>query len=97
MTRLFQDNHFRMKVRQRWDEIKGPLHQAINTEIQNEADEIQISQTYNFQKWPVLGQYVWPSSPLGFGKRDTYAKELTYLITWLNERYTWMDETLPTR
>lgn len=96
MTRLFQDNHFRMKVRQRWDEIKEPLYQAINNEIQAEADEIQVSQTYNFQKWPVLGQYVWPSSPTGFGKRDTYTKELNYLINWLNERYTWMDENLPT-
>jgi hypothetical protein len=41
----------------------------------------------NFQKWPLLGQYVWPNYYVG----ATYDDEIGYLKSWINDRLNWMD------
>ena len=44
----------------------------------------------NFQRWPVLGTYVWPNNFIG----DTYAEEMGYLRDWTTERLEWMDDNM---
>jgi len=41
----------------------------------------------NFERWPILDQYVWPNPYIGY----TYDNELDYLKTWLTDRLTWLD------
>ena len=41
----------------------------------------------NFQRWPVLGEWVWPNQFVG----STYEEEVNYLKDWLNQRLIWMD------
>ena len=41
----------------------------------------------NFQRWPILGQYVWPNSFVA----QNYAEEEEYLRTWISDRLTWID------
>jgi hypothetical protein len=41
----------------------------------------------NFDRWPVLGEYVWPNNFVG----NTYSEERNYLINWINDRVGWMD------
>jgi hypothetical protein len=41
----------------------------------------------NFQRWPILGEWVWPNQFVG----STYEEEVNYLKDWLNQRLTWMD------
>ena len=46
----------------------------------------------NFEKWQILGIYVWPNPPQ-MVEADTYAKQITYLRNYLIERDTWLRTT----
>lgn len=48
---------------------------------------------FNFRKWKVLGDYVWPNAS-GYEDRKTYQSEIDYLIDWLNARYAFLDSAL---
>jgi len=57
------------------------------TEIAETAVYLEEAQQRNFQRWPILGEYVWPNNFIG----KTYAEEVAYLGQWLDERLVWMD------
>ena len=42
----------------------------------------------NFERWPVLGAYVWPNRFVG----ATYAEEVTFLKDWVETRLAWIDD-----
>ena len=44
----------------------------------------------NFERWPTLGQYVWPNYYIG----QTYEDEIEYLRNWIIDRMEWMDNEL---
>jgi len=44
----------------------------------------------NFAKWRVLGTYVWPNAFIG----SNYSEEVNYLKQWIEQRISWMDETI---
>lgn len=44
----------------------------------------------NFEKWPVLGQYVWPNNFVG----NSYTEEINYLKEWVNNRLNWLDNAI---
>ena len=48
---------------------------------------VDQSKTRNFQKWPILGQYVWPNYFVG----NTYQEEVNYLKNWVNNRIDYLD------
>ena len=48
------------------------------------------AKTRNFEKWPVLGVYVWPNPFVG----QTYAEEINYLKSWIHDRLLWMDNNM---
>jgi hypothetical protein len=41
----------------------------------------------NYQRWPILGSYVWPNWFIG----QTYAEEVTWMKGWVEGRLTWID------
>ena len=47
----------------------------------------------NFERWPVLGESVWPNDP-GAEERQTFEDEIAYLQSWLTARLAWMDSQL---
>ena len=49
------------------------------------------SQQRNFQRWPLLGQYVWPNSYVG----QTFQQEVDWLKDWVNKRLNWLDVNIP--
>jgi hypothetical protein len=44
----------------------------------------------NFQRWPVLGEYVWPNYYVG----PTFESEITWLKNWISDRLVWLDENI---
>jgi hypothetical protein len=44
----------------------------------------------HYQRWPILGVYVWPNNFIG----QTYDAEVNYLKTWITNRLTWMDANM---
>jgi hypothetical protein len=46
--------------------------------------------TRNFNRWPILGTYIWPNYYVG----QTYDEEYEYLKQWISDRLTWMDTAI---
>jgi hypothetical protein len=49
------------------------------------------AQERNFNKWKILGNYVWPNYFFG----NTWQEEMSYLNNWVLNRLSWMDTNMP--
>lgn len=90
--KLFDDTAFRNKVYSRWQSVKSNL---VNTQkIFGYIDSLTVlldeSKTRNFEKWPVLGVWVWPNYYVG----QTYQQEISYLKNWIAFRLNWIDHNM---
>lgn len=92
---LLEDSDFRVAVANRWRSIRESelSDDRITSDIQERQDQLAEAATRNFERWPVLGTYVWPNDE-GCEDRTRYADEVEYLARWLLERAAWMDEAL---
>ncbi|HEX9252713.1 MAG TPA: CotH kinase family protein, partial [Ignavibacteriaceae bacterium] len=90
--KLFDDNAFRDKVYARWQSVKSELinSQKINSYIDSLKVLLDESKTRNFQKWPVLGVWIWPNYYVG----QTYEQEINYLKNWIAFRLNWMNNNM---
>lgn len=86
---LFQDPAFVAMVQARWNEKKGLVLAHID-QIADKASELEEAQQNNFNRWKILGKYVWPNPVWP----DTYQGEIDNLIEWITTRYYWFDEHL---
>jgi len=88
-ARVMEDSWFRNQLRCRWDELyqsvlsSEHLHGIIDSTLMVMGEGIPR----NFQRWPILGTYVWPNYFVG----QTYSEEEWYLRNWIDERLVWMD------
>ena len=89
--RLMEDPAFVSKLKLRWSELRGGVfsNAAILQKIDTYTEILTLSGGIqnNFERWPVLGEYVWPNNFIG----NTYNEEREYLIDWVNDRVAWMD------
>jgi hypothetical protein len=90
--KLFDDTTFRNKVYSRWQNVKN---EVVNTQkIFGYIDSLTVlldeSKTRNFEKWPVLGVWVWPN----YYVWQTYQQEISYLKNWIAFRLNWMDNNM---
>jgi hypothetical protein len=88
--RLLEDPAFANALRCRWEQLRdGPLaDQAIAAFIAAKAEELADAQVRNFERWPILGQYVEWNPFVG----QTYEEELAYMQDWIAERSLWLDD-----
>ena len=92
--RLWDDPAFRARVASRWEELRGEIFTdaKVTGMLDSLAGVLQQAQVRNFQRWPVLNQYVWPN-PFCCG---TYSQHIDYLRTWEINRLHWMDNAMKT-
>jgi hypothetical protein len=91
--RLFEDDAFKAKVAARWSSLRAGVYQTsrIMGFIDSVATVLNVeAQQRNFQRWPVLGIYVWPNAYIG----NTFQDEVNFLKSWTTRRLTWMDENI---
>ncbi len=90
--KLAESESFRTALQARWAELRqGPLHtDSLMAQVDATAALLGEAQARNFERWPVLGEYVWPNAA-GWETRDTYAAEVDYLKDWLSARMAWLD------
>ena len=76
----------------RWWELReGPLHtDSLMLFIDEKAEMLEEAQSRNFERWPTLGEYVWPNDFIG----ETYEEEVLFMKNWLLQRLDWMDENM---
>ena len=93
--RLFEDPVFVSAHAARWHELRaGPLGtQTLIADIDAAAALLTEAQLRNFERWDILGEYVWPNAE-GWDQRQTHDAEVAYLKEWLTARLQWMDFAL---
>lgn len=94
--RMMNDPYFIAELRTQYFEARksgGILHEDhLMAEIDGFAKELNEAQARNFQKWNILGQYVWPNpQPV----QTTWLGEVNELKTWLRNRLRWLDQNMP--
>ena len=96
-VRLMQDSQYLERQRTRWWELRqGAFSEdAINEMIIGYAQEVAEAQVRHYQKWPILGQYVWPNQP-GYWMLTTYQAEVEWMRNWLMTRLAWLDAQMGT-
>jgi hypothetical protein len=87
--RLMQDPAYVTLVKNRWTQLRqGPLHKdSINSFIDKNVEILGNAVFRNFEKWRVLGTYIWPNYFIG----PTHKSEIDYLKDWVSRRITWID------
>jgi spore coat protein CotH len=89
--RLLEDPAFVNKLQVRWQELR--ISSFSESSILTKIDTYSATLTKagaikeNFDRWPVLGTYIWPNDFVG----NNYVEENTFLRGWLSERLQWMD------
>jgi hypothetical protein len=88
-ARLMEDPVYVRRFVTRWREMRRG---AFNTDsvmhfIDSTTNYLGDEITKNFQKWPILGTWVWPNYYVG----TTYEDDLNFLKSWLTDRLNWMD------
>lgn len=91
--RMMEDNYFRSLTKTRWLNLRQ--NKLSNSSLQAVCDSLvnELGQSIerNYQRWPVLGQYVWPNYNW-YG--NTYADEVEYFENYLFNRLAWMDANI---
>lgn len=92
--RFAADSAFQANLRCRWKELRettlsvGHLNFLIDSIVALTTE----ARTRHFQRWPVLGQYVWPNpQPIP----STYDEEIAVLKQWVSSRLDWIDGAIP--
>lgn len=90
--KIFNDTAFQNSVNARWRELQP---QILNPNfIDNFVDSLVIhldeSQQRNFERWQILGTYIWPNYFIG----QTYQEEIDFLKSWIHERLQWMNNNM---
>lgn len=87
-THLFQDPVFKARVASRWSELKSSgAIDSLKTLVFSRANYLNVVQVRNFERWPILGTYVWPNRVV----TGSYDGEVIALNVWLLERLKWVD------
>ncbi len=90
--RLLEDPTFNTEMRKRWQELRQG--QWSDEELVATVDSLCGSMgpavDRNFDRWPVLGTWIWPNNVV----EDTHEEECDYLKTWLQARAEFMDDEL---
>ena len=90
--RLLEDPAFTARIAERWAEHRlGALATAeLHADIDAYASLLGDAADRNFERWEILGEYVWPNAG-GWDERLSHAQEVDYLKTWIAQRTAWMD------
>lgn len=74
-----------------WSEARdnrGFTPDNILAYVDSLAQELEMSQTYNFMRWPILDVYVQKN----FEIRGSYSEEVEAMKQYIADRFEWMDE-----
>lgn len=88
--RLLEDSTFRLELREDWQALRTSIlsDEQILGCIDSMVNHLGVAQERNFQRWPVLTEWVWPNEFVG----GTYDSEIDYLKGWMIDRLEWLDQ-----
>jgi hypothetical protein len=92
--RLMTDSAFAGSLRCIWKNYRqnSLSNSRLLTLIDSVSNLLQEASQRHFEKWPILGTYVWPNpSPIP----NTYPEEISTLKSWITQRLDWIDNNIP--
>ena len=91
-NRMLQDTVFANNVNCRWTDLRTSILSDSNlmSYIDSMATILTEPAVRNYNRWPILGVYVWPNNYVG----NTYQEEITYMKNWILARTAWMDANM---
>ena len=89
LKNLYNDGDVQRDIARRWLDLRTDALALprLVTMIDAWADTLDEAQQRNFERWPILGQYIWPNYFVG----RTFADEISTLKNWLTKRWLWLD------
>lgn len=92
-ARFLEDPYYQDKLRCRFDSLRETVLStgSVLHYIDSLSTQLNASSGRNYDRWPILGMYIWPNNFIG----ETYQEEVNYLKQWVNSRLAWMDENIP--
>jgi hypothetical protein len=87
--RLFEDPELSLRYADRWYKFRKDEFTTVklHEDIDYYAALLDEAQERNFDRWPILGVYVWPNWFIA----NTYAEEISWMKQWLSDRLDWID------
>lgn len=81
---LFENEEFLEALKERFNFFYNHRGE-VEAHIISKSELLKHSK--NYDKWPTLGEYVWPN----YVYFDTYEEEVNYLLSWFNDRMEWLN------
>jgi hypothetical protein len=90
--RMLEDSAYADEVNCRWFSLRNGVlsNEYLLNYIDSLAALLEIPASRNYNKWPILGTYVWPNNFIG----QTYQEEINYMKSWTVGRLNWMDNNM---
>jgi hypothetical protein len=88
--KLFDEPRFKKDLCASWKDLRATTlsDDRIFHLLDSLESMLQQPAQRNFQRWNILGHYVWPNAFVG----SSYYAEFNYLRSWLTQRLDWMDQ-----
>jgi hypothetical protein len=92
LNRMLQDSVFANNLKCRWIDLRTSIlsDERLINYIDSLGTILEEPAQRNYDRWPILGVYVWPNNFIG----NTYQEELTYMKNWILARTAWMDANM---
>ena len=91
--KLVSDSAFQKQTYCRWLELRNTVLDTVKlfAVIDSMATEVDEAKDRHFDKFPILGNYVWPNpNPLAL----TFAQEIRNTKDWIINRLAWLDSNM---
>lgn len=88
---LLRDPAFERRLAARWTEKRGELERKAFAAIDSYGTLLAGEQKRNFERWPIMGVYVWPNPP-EIVAAASHADQAAALKGWLARRFAWLDQ-----
>jgi CotH kinase protein/Secretion system C-terminal sorting domain len=91
--RMIEDPVFTRSLKCRWEQLRTTFltNDYFTRAIDSMAIVLNEAQVRNYQRWPILGTYIWPNQYIGL----TYGDEINFMKQWIITRLQWMDANMP--
>lgn len=91
--KLYADPAFMYRVSLRWLDLRDNVLSTtrVLAAVDSLVELLDEAQSRNFNRWPVLDEYIWPNPYVG----GSYTAEVDTLKKWLTARLAWMDTQIP--
>ena len=88
------DTAFVSDLRCRWKDVRKTVisNDHLNHIIDSIATLTNEARQRHFQRWPILGQYIWPNP---YPIPTSYEGEIMALKEWIASRLFWIDYNIP--